>query len=80
MLTQPNITNAELNVISTPTLVLAGSKDVVKDKHTRMIAANIKNNILRILEGEGHSSYVVHSNKLYGIIASFLAADGQKSC
>jgi pimeloyl-ACP methyl ester carboxylesterase len=77
MLTQPNIANAELNTISTPTLALAGSKDVVKDKHTRMIAANIKNCTLRILDGENHSSYVVHSDKLYGIIAPFLAAEGQ---
>ena len=80
MLTQPNITNAELNAISTPTLVLAGSKDVVKDKHTKMIAANIKNSVLRILEGESHSSYVVRSDKLYGIIAPFLEAEGQGSC
>jgi len=77
MLTQPNITSAELNAISTPTLVLAGSKDVVKDKHTRMIAANIKNSVLKILEGEDHSSYVVHSEKLYGIIKPFLEADDQ---
>ncbi|MDR2561823.1 MAG: alpha/beta hydrolase [Holophagales bacterium] len=75
MLTQPNITNVELDTISTPTLVLAGSKDVVREEHTRMIAANIKNCTLKILEGESHSSYVVHSDKLYGIIAPFLATD-----
>jgi len=77
MLTQPNITNVELNTISAPTLVLAGSKDVIKGEHTRMIAANIKNSTLKILAGESHSSYVAHSDKLYGIIAPFLAAEGQ---
>ena len=77
MLTQPNITNVELNTITTPTLVLAGSKDMVKDKHTRMIAENIKNSTLRILEGEDHASYVLHSKKLYDIINPFLATEGQ---
>jgi len=78
MLTQPNISESDLNSIKTPTLVLAGSKDVVKEEHTRMIAANIKNSVLRILEGESHSSYVVHSKKLYGVIGPFLeGADGQ---
>jgi pimeloyl-ACP methyl ester carboxylesterase len=68
LLTQPNITDAELNTIVTPTLVLAGSKDVVKDEHTRNIAANIPGSVLNILEGERHESYVIHSGKLYGIL------------
>jgi pimeloyl-ACP methyl ester carboxylesterase len=74
MLTQPNITKADLNKIATPTLVLAGSKDIIKGRHTRMIAANIKNSVLKILAGENHSSYVLHSEKLHGIIAPFLEA------
>ena len=73
MLTQPNITGAELNTITTPTLVLAGSKDIVKDGHTKSIAENIPGSVLRIVEGENHASYVVHSEKLYGTIAPFLA-------
>jgi len=72
MLTQPNITEAELNKITTPTLVLAGSKDFIKDEHTRAIAKNIPNSVLNILEGEGHASYVLHSDKLYRIIKPFL--------
>lgn len=72
LLTQPNITDAELNTIVTPTLVLAGSKDVVKDEHTRNIAKNIPGSALRILKGESHESYVIHSKKLYGIIEPYL--------
>jgi len=72
MLTQPNITEAELNQIITPTFVLAGSKDFIKEEHTRAIAKNIPNSTLRILEGENHASYVVHSDKLYTIMQPFL--------
>ena len=72
MLTQPNIMDAELNTIVTPTLLLAGSKDIVKDEHTKNIAANIPRSILRILDGESHASYVIHSEKLYSIIKLFL--------
>jgi hypothetical protein len=46
--------------------VSAGSNDVVKDKHTRLIAAGIRGSVLKILEGEGHAGYVIHSDKLYG--------------
>jgi len=73
MLTQPNIVDAELNTITVPTLILAGSRDVVSEEHTRQIADNIPGSILNILEGETHSSYVIHSEKLYGIIEPFMA-------
>ena len=72
MLTQPNITDAELRTITTPTLILAGGKDVIKDSHTKNIAKNIQGSTLKILEGESHEGYVVHSEKLYDVIAPFL--------
>ena len=72
VLTQPNITDAELQTIITPTLILAGSKDVVKDEHTRSIAGNIRGSILNVLNGESHASYAVHSSKLYEIIKAFI--------
>ena len=73
MLTQPHISDSELHTIVTPTLVLAGSKDMVRDEHTKSIAENIPGSVLRILDGESHSSYVIHSTKLYGIQEPFLA-------
>ena len=72
VLTQPNITNIELNTIVVPTFVLAGSKDFVKEAHTRNIAKNIHNSVLKIVEGENHNSYVIHSEKLFKIIKPFL--------
>lgn len=71
MLQQPHITKEQLNSIETPTLVLAGSKDVIKEPHTKAIAAEIKNSRIKILEGEGHGSYIVHKTKIAKIILKF---------
>ncbi|MBE6070525.1 MAG: alpha/beta hydrolase [Clostridium butyricum] len=71
MLTQPNISKDDLKMIIIPTLVLAGSNDMISDYNTKEIAQHIKNSNLNILEGETHSSYVVHSPKLFNLITSF---------
>ena len=68
MLTQPNIPLSDLNKITTPTVVIAASNEFCTDEHTRLIAANIQGSILNVLEGESHGSYVINSEKLYGVI------------
>ena len=72
MLTQPDIKEDDLYSIETPTLILAGRKDVIKEEHTKLIARSIPGSVLKILEGEDHASYVVNSGKLYDIIREFL--------
>lgn len=72
MLTQPNIGNEDLARISVPALVIAGSKDIIRENHTRHIARHIPNAELLLLQGEGHASYVVRSTKLYGILRPFM--------
>ena len=72
MLTQPNISDEQLEKISVPTLVLAGSKDIIRENHTRHIARHIPNSELQILQGEGHASYVMKSKKIYGILRPFI--------
>jgi len=76
MLTQPNITNEELNTIKIPTLVLAGYHDVIRSEHTLELAKNIPGSELKLLKGEGHASYVSKTNKIYSIIVSFIEKDG----
>jgi len=71
MLTQPDISHEELSRIAIPTLVLAGEKDLVPRGHTEEIARAIPGSILRVLPGESHASYVLHSPKLYGLLAPF---------
>jgi pimeloyl-ACP methyl ester carboxylesterase len=72
MLTQPDIPEEDLFTITTPTLVLAGRHDVIKESHTKLIASSISGSVLKILPGESHTSYVLHNEKLYGIIKSFI--------
>jgi pimeloyl-ACP methyl ester carboxylesterase len=72
LISQPNIDDYELQQIKTPTLVLAGQKDMIKEKHTLNIAAQIQNSKLKIIEGENHGSYVIHNSKLFEIIKDFI--------
>ena len=72
MLTQPDISDAELNGIITPTLVVAGQNDFIKEEHTVSMAKNIPGSELKILDGENHGSYISDSAKIYGIITEFL--------
>lgn len=72
MLKEPNISGKELEKISVPTLILAGEKDMVHHSHTVYLASKIKNSCLRILAGETHGSYVIHSKKLYCYMKKFL--------
>ncbi len=68
MLTEPCISDDTLKTISARTTVLAGSRDVIREKETRHIARMVPGAQLRILEGEGHGTYVVHQRKLAGLI------------
>ena len=72
MLDEPNISVADLKKIETPTLVLAGENDVIKRAHTQLIASNITDSTLKIIPNETHSSYIIHSKKLYDLIHEFL--------
>ena len=71
MLKEPHITKYELSRITVPTLVLAGSKDIVKKRETKKIAKYIPRATLHILPGEDHSSYVIHSPKLFPLLMDF---------
>lgn len=72
MLTQPNIPDEDLQKITAKTLVLAGDKDLIKEAHTRNIAAQIPGATLRILPGEDHGSYIVHNTKIAELILEFV--------
>ena len=71
MLTEPHITREQLQAIETPTLVLAGSKDLVLEEDTRFIAESIPHATLRILPGASHTSYIVHKEKIAELILDY---------
>lgn len=52
MVNDPAVRPEELAGIQAPTLVIAGTRDMIKEKHTRLIAASIPNARLVILEGD----------------------------
>lgn len=56
LLTEPNINPELLQKIKAPTLVMAGQHDVVKEKHTKLIAEKIPNSKLIIFKGADHEA------------------------
>lgn len=51
MVHEPNIAPQELRQITAPTLVICGTKDMIKQKHTELIASSLPNATLKIIEG-----------------------------
>lgn len=51
MVNEPNIEPGELVKISVPTLVVCGTRDMIKESHTKEIAKNIPNAELVIVKG-----------------------------
>lgn len=68
MKNEPDIAPAQLARIGIPTLVTAGSKDLISESETKLIADSIPNSRLIILNGESHGSYIVHSTKIAEIL------------
>ena len=51
MVNDPNVKPYELSQIQSPTLVIAGNNDMIKDEHTRLIARSIPNAEISIIPG-----------------------------
>ena len=68
MANEPHISDNTLKKIRAKTLILAGQKDMVTEKETRHIAETIPGAEMKILPGETHGSYIIHSEKLAGFI------------
>ena len=51
MVNEPHIDPSELAAITMPVLVVAGTKDMIKESHTRLIYKSLPNAHLSILEG-----------------------------
>ena len=52
MVNEPHIDPAELKALTMPVLVIAGTKDMIRESHTRLIAASIPNTKLAIIPGD----------------------------
>ena len=61
MVNEPNIEPCELSQITAPTLVLCGTRDMIKGSHTREIASSIRNAKLTIIRGD---HFIAHKHPL----------------
>ena len=52
MVNEPNISPEELSAITAKTLVIAGTNDMIKTSHIRLIAENIPNSSLVFIKGD----------------------------
>ena len=52
MVNDPNVSPEELAKIQSKTLVMAGTRDMIKEKHTRLIASHIPDARLVFIEGD----------------------------
>ena len=52
MVIDPNVLPEELSKIKAPTLVIAGTKDMIKESHTKLIGKSLPNARTVILEGD----------------------------
>ena len=71
MVTEPDLTEELLGKIRVPTLITAGSGDLIKQSDTEFIARSVPEADMRIFKGENHSSYVVNSKFLEPVIREF---------
>ena len=76
MLKEPNFFDFELEQIDVPTCILAGSRDMVKSSDTKKLNKYIKGSTMKILPGETHSSYVIHSTKIANLIIDYDKKEG----
>lgn len=72
MLEQPNITTKQLKQIANPVLVIAGSDDVIKPEHTRLIAAHLGKSELKIIPDATHYIPFEKPDQLNQVILEFL--------
>lgn len=72
MLHEPHIALERLEGISIPVTLLVGSCDMIREKHTHLIAEHIKDSTLITLHGETHGSYIVHNGKLAPLLTDIL--------
>ena len=52
MVNDPNITIEELQTIQAKTLVVVGTNDIIKEKHSRLIASTLSNSEFAVVEGD----------------------------
>ena len=74
MVREPHIRPSRLNALPFPTLVIAGSHDIISNRHTRRIATSFPNAALRILSG-GHMLPCEQPEAFNAVVLDFLSSE-----
>ncbi len=72
LVTEPHLSNADLETIKVPVLVMAGEKDIVLSEHTRQIADNIADSKLQIIKDATHYAPQEKPDVFNAAVLSFL--------
>lgn len=72
LLNEPNIRPEELRRITCPVLVMAGSKDLIKENHTKLIAEKINRSSLVIFENGTHFEPQENPDRFNKTVLNFL--------
>ncbi|SDE46913.1 Pimeloyl-ACP methyl ester carboxylesterase [Mucilaginibacter pineti] len=75
---EPHIKLEALKKITCPTLVIGGDHDVLRTKHTMLIADNIANAYLWILPNSGHSTPIFYRDIFNQVVGDFLSKPYRK--
>jgi pimeloyl-ACP methyl ester carboxylesterase len=75
---EPHIKLEDVKKISCPTLVIGGDHDVIRTKHTMLIAETIPNSYLWILPNSGHSTPIFYKDLFNQVVGDFFAKPYRK--
>lgn len=72
---QPNIPLSTLNQIQTPSLIIAGDRDLIRTEHTVLIFQNIPKAQLWILPNASHGTLIEYPKEFYEKINQFFVSE-----
>jgi pimeloyl-ACP methyl ester carboxylesterase len=75
---EPHIKLEDVKKITCPTLVIGGDHDVIRTKHTMLIAETIPNSYLWILPNSGHSTPIYYKDLFNQVVGDFFAKPFRK--
>ncbi len=70
---EPHISLQQLKTIACPTLIIGGDHDVIRTKHTMLIADNIPKSYLWILPNSGHSTPIFYKDQFNDVVYHFFS-------
>jgi len=75
---EPHIKLEDIKKINCPTLVIGGDHDVIRTKHTMLIAETIPNSYLWILPNSGHSTPIFYKDMFNQVVGDFFTKPYRK--